>query len=58
MAKAAGFTGPLQLHFEYPELGGADTGKKTSTVPKQQLITIFRRDLVKLRGILQEAGMA
>jgi len=58
MAKAAGFTGPLQLHFEYPELGGADTGKKTSTVPKQQLIAIFRRDLVKLRGILREAGMA
>ncbi len=58
MAKSAGFAGPLQLHFEYPELGGADTGKKSSTVPKERLLAIFKRDLVKLRGILNEAGMA
>ena len=58
MAKAAGFAGPLQLHFEYPELGGADTGKKTFTVPKERLLAIFRRDLAKVRGILREVGMA
>ena len=58
MAKAAGFAGPLQLHFEYPELGGADTGKKTFTVPKERLLAIFRRDLAKVRGILRETGMA
>ena len=58
MAKAAGFTGPLQLHFEYPELGGADSGKAKVTTPKAQLLTIFRRDLLKVRGILQEVGMA
>src|SRR6185295_15162329 len=27
MLKAANFRGPLQLHFEYDELGGADSGK-------------------------------
>ena len=58
MAKSAGFAGPLQLHFEYPELGGADSGKKTFTVPKERLLAIFRRDLTKLRGILREVGMA
>ena len=58
MAKAGGFVGPLQLHFEYPELGGADTGQKISTVPKERLLSIFRRDLVKMRGMLREAGMA
>ena len=58
MAKSAGFVGPLQLHFEYPELGGADSGKKTFTVPKERLLAIFRRDLTKVRGILREAGMA
>lgn len=54
MAKAAGFQGPVQLHFEYPELGGADNGKKTFTVPKDRLIEIFRRDLVALRAVLAE----
>ncbi len=58
MAKTAGFAGPLQLHFEYPELGGADQGKKTFTVPKERLLAIFKRDLIKLREILREAGMA
>jgi sugar phosphate isomerase/epimerase len=58
MAKAAGFTGPLQLHYEYPELGGADSGKATPTVSKDKLLAIFRRDLLKLRGILKDAGMA
>ena len=58
MAKSAGFVGPLQLHFEYPELGGADSGKKTFTVPKERLLAIFRRDLAKVRTILREAGMA
>ena len=37
IVKANGsFSGPVQLHFEYPGLGGAENGKKTLTIPKQE----------------------
>ena len=58
MAKAGGFEGPVQQHFEYEGLGGADSGKKMLTIPKERLLATFRKDLVKLRGMLREAGMA
>ena len=58
MLKAASFTGPLQLHFEYPELGGADTGRTTFSIPKEKLLAIFRRDLDVLKGMLRQAGLA
>jgi sugar phosphate isomerase/epimerase len=58
MIKAGGFAGPLQLHMEYPELGGADTGKRQFTIPKEKLLAIFRRDLDVLKGMLREAGLA
>ena len=58
MAKAAGFEGPVQQHFEYEGLGGADSGKKVLTIPKERLLATFRSDLVKLREMLREAGMA
>lgn len=58
LAKAGGFEGPVQQHFEYPGLGGADSGKTVLTVPKELLLATFRRDLLKLRGLLKEAGMA
>jgi hypothetical protein len=58
MLKAANFRGPLQLHMEYPELGGADTGKATYSISKDQLLSIFKRDVVKMKGMLREAGLA
>jgi sugar phosphate isomerase/epimerase len=57
MLKAANFTGPLQLHMEYPDLGGADSGKKTFTIPKEKLLAIFKRDIDTLKAMLQQAGM-
>ncbi len=57
MLKAAAFTGPLQLHMEYPELGGADSGKKQFSIPKEKLLAIFRRDLDTLKGLLRETGL-
>ena len=54
MLKAAGFSGPLQLHYEYPELGGADNGKTSFSIPKERLIAIFRRDLDRLHTMLRE----
>jgi len=58
MIKAAGFNGPLQLHMEYPDLGGADAGKTTFTIPKDKLLAIMQRDLDTLKGLLRQAEMA
>lgn len=57
MLKEGGFTGPLQLHMEYPELGGADTGQTTFNIPKQELLAIMQRDIDRLKSMLREAGM-
>lgn len=57
MVKQAGFTGPLQLHFEYDELGGTASGKRELSIPRERVIAIFRRDADVLRGILGRAGL-
>jgi sugar phosphate isomerase/epimerase len=57
MLKAARFSGPLQLHMEYDELGGADAGKKTFTIPKPQLLAIYKRDIDTLKRMLAEGGL-
>jgi sugar phosphate isomerase/epimerase len=56
--KEGGFSGPLQVHMEYPELGGADTGRTTFTIPKEKLFAIMRRDLEMLKGLMRESGLA
>ena len=57
MLKEAKFSGPLQLHMEYDELGGADSGKTTFTIPKEKLLAIMKRDIDALKGLLREGGM-
>jgi L-ribulose-5-phosphate 3-epimerase len=57
MLKEARFSGPLQLHMEYPELGGADTGKTSFTIPKDRLLAIMQRDVVTLKKLLREGGL-
>ena len=57
MLKAANFTGPLQLHMEYPDLGGADSGKREFSIPKEKLLAIMRRDLDQLKSLLRDAGL-
>jgi sugar phosphate isomerase/epimerase len=47
------FSGPVQLHFEYP-LGGAENGKKTLTIPKQEVINAMRRDLTYARKAMSQ----
>ena len=49
--KTTGFTGPVQLHFEYPELGQAHDGKTKLDIPKERFIAIMRRDLAYVRGV-------
>ncbi len=56
MVRAANFTGPMQIHFEYP-LGGANDGKKSLTIPPQEVFSAMKRDLGRLRGYLGQAGL-
>jgi sugar phosphate isomerase/epimerase len=56
--KAAKFSGPLQLHFEYPELGGANDGKTKIDISKDQVVAIMRRDLTYIKGLLRQARLA
>ena len=57
MLAAARFSGPLQLHFEYP-LGGADGGKSTLTIPREEVTGAMKRDLQQLRTWLKETALA
>ena len=51
------FNGPLQIHYEYP-LGGADSGKRTITIPPEQVFTAMKSDLEKIRSYLAKNGLA
>jgi hypothetical protein len=50
MLRAAAFTGPLQVHFEY-DLGGADKGLTRITMDPQQVFAAMRKDLLQLRSL-------
>ena len=54
IVKANGFSGPVQLHFEYSGLGGAENGDKTITIPRQELIAAMRRDLTYTRRVMRD----
>jgi sugar phosphate isomerase/epimerase len=46
----------MSMHFEYP-LGGANTGNRELTVPKEQVLAAMQRDLQTLRVMLKEAEL-
>jgi sugar phosphate isomerase/epimerase len=57
MVADSGFSGPLQLHFEYP-LGGATDGRATlGNITKEEVFGAMKRDLGKLRGYLAQAHL-
>lgn len=51
------FSGPIQLHFEYPELGGANDGKREIGISRKEFVEIVRRDLVSTRALMIQAGL-
>lgn len=58
MLRAALFSGPLQLHFEYP-LGGAENGKKKDlTMSRADIFAAMKQDVTALRGMLAAAKLA
>ena len=58
MLKTAGFSGPLQLHMEYHELGGANSGKSDLTAPKAQVLKLMSQDIETLKRMLRDAKLA
>ena len=56
MVADSGFSGPLQLHFEYP-LGGATDGRATLGISREEAFGAMKRDLGKLRGYLAQAHL-
>ncbi len=56
MLKEARFSGPVQLHTEYP-LGGAENGARTLTLEKSTVLATIRKDLATLKGWMREAEM-
>ena len=56
MVAEAGFAGPLQIHYEY-ELGGANNGNRKITIPREDVLSAMKKDLVKVRGYLGQAGL-
>ena len=56
MVAETDFAGPFQMHFEYP-LGGAEGGKRTVSIPKEEVLGAMKRDLTKVRGMLAQAGL-
>lgn len=55
--KKARFAGPVQLHFEYPELGQAHEGKPVLDIPKDKFVAILKRDLDYVRGLMGQAAL-
>jgi L-ribulose-5-phosphate 3-epimerase len=58
MLKASGFSGPLQLHMEYEELGTVANGGTTSSVPQDKLLGMMRQDVTRFRALLTAAGLS
>jgi sugar phosphate isomerase/epimerase len=58
LLKASQFDGPLQLHMEYPELGGAATGKSETGIPRDLMIQRMHSDIERLRGHFEASGIA
>jgi sugar phosphate isomerase/epimerase len=56
MLKEAGFSGPVQLHTEYP-LGGVENGAKTLTIDRAQVLATIRKDLTALKGWMRQAQL-
>lgn len=57
MLKTAGFRGPLQLHMEYDELGGAATGKSKMSIPQDEFMRLAKRDMERFRAALAASGL-
>ncbi len=54
--QAMDFDGPIQVHYEYP-LGGANSGQRTITIPREEVFAAMKKDLVKVRASMAKASL-
>ena len=47
---------PITLHFEYPT-GGAETGARTTTMPRQEIAALMKKDVITLKNYLREENL-
>ena len=52
-ALGAGFRGPIQLHLEYREMGGAEDGKRSLSISRDQFRRNAERDLKRIRELMR-----
>jgi L-ribulose-5-phosphate 3-epimerase len=57
MIKEARFSGPVQLHTEYP-LGGVENGARTLAIDKSQALAAIRKDVDTLKLWMRQAQLA
>lgn len=50
-----GFDGPMELQVEYP-LGGAEAGRETITLPREQVLGAMRKDVDTIRTAFAKSG--
>jgi len=55
MLKKTKFSGPVQVHFEYP-LGGAESGKTEITIPAHQVLSAMKTDIRRIREMYAAAA--
>ena len=51
------FRGAVSLHYEY-DLGGAENGAKTLTMPKEKVLSAMKRDLVTFKELSSSTNKA
>jgi sugar phosphate isomerase/epimerase len=54
--KLYGINVPISMHFEYA-LGGAEHGKTTLTIPRDEVIKAMQTDLTNFRTMLRTSGL-
>ena len=54
--RSARFSGPVQMHFEYP-LGGVENGATVLTKERREVFAAMKTDLNTFRAWLREAGL-
>ncbi len=58
LLKERQFSGPVQIHYEYSGLGGAEHGNTKLEIPKREVVAKMKRDAGFYREKLKEAGLA
>ena len=55
--KEIGFDGPMECQPEWPELCGPNQGLEKLSIPREQVISLLRRDYTTVTAALTNAGL-